>query len=113
MVIQKIGSQAFQAYQQKINKIEDTAAHAEQIRRVPGDDASLSAEQVRRSQNDAVQLSPESKELQRLRDIVAKAPDVREEKVQEIKNQIKSGTYEVSAERLAGKLLGGRIDEKA
>ncbi|MCL5256755.1 MAG: flagellar biosynthesis anti-sigma factor FlgM [Chloroflexi bacterium] len=112
MVIQKIGSQAIQAYQQKINKVEDKTVQTEQVRRVPGDDGVQPSAQVRR-QVDAVQLSPESKELQKLRDIVSKATDVREEKVQTIKNQIQAGTYEVSAEKLAGKLLGGRIDEKA
>lgn len=112
MVIHKITSHAIHAYQQKINKTEDKVVNAEHAGRAAGSEPAA-AEQARRTQADKVQLSPEGKELQKLRDIVLKAPEVREEKVQSIKDQIKAGTYEVSADQLANKLLGGKIDEKA
>jgi flagellar biosynthesis anti-sigma factor FlgM len=32
-------------------------------------------------------------------------PDVREEKVQQIKSQVEKGTYNVSAEKIAGKMV--------
>ncbi|NTW07812.1 MAG: flagellar biosynthesis anti-sigma factor FlgM, partial [Syntrophaceae bacterium] len=36
-------------------------------------------------------------------------PDIREEKIQEIKKQIDNGEYNVSGEKIAGKMVGESI----
>ncbi|MBI3968730.1 MAG: flagellar biosynthesis anti-sigma factor FlgM [Chloroflexi bacterium] len=55
---------------------------------------------------DTVEISDEARELARARQAVDAAPDVRSEHVAEIKKQVEAGTYSVSPELLARKMLG-------
>lgn len=54
---------------------------------------------------DQLQLSSQAKEVQTAKTAIAKAPDIREDVVAPIKEQIQNGTYEVSAESFADKLF--------
>ncbi len=54
---------------------------------------------------DSVTLSDGAKSLAAARDAVKAAPDVRDDKVSEIKQQVTDGTYKVSAKVLARKML--------
>jgi len=56
-----------------------------------------------------VDLSTQAKDIQQVKNALTKVPDVREEKVQEIKNQVENGTYNVSGEEIAGKMVGESI----
>ena len=60
-----------------------------------------------RSSSDTVEISDRSRELARARQAVDAAPDVRADKVAEIKKRIEDGTYTVSPHLLAQKLLEG------
>jgi flagellar biosynthesis anti-sigma factor FlgM len=60
-----------------------------------------------RTPSDTLEISDRSRELARARQAVEDAPDVRADKVAEIKQRIEDGTYSVSPELLARKLLGG------
>ena len=62
------------------------------------------------SASDKVEISSFGKELQIAKQAVSNAPDVREDKVAELKNQIANGTYSVSPESFAEKLLA-KYDE--
>jgi len=53
-----------------------------------------------------VNLSTMAKEIHQAKVEVSKMPDVREEKVQEIRNQVEKGTYSVSGEQIANKMVG-------
>jgi negative regulator of flagellin synthesis FlgM len=53
-----------------------------------------------------VEISDRSRELARARQAVDAAPDVRADKVAEIRQRIEDGTYSVPPELLAQKLLG-------
>lgn len=55
---------------------------------------------------DQAQLSPEAKALQSALAAVKEAPEVREEKVAELREAVRSGTYNVSAQEIADKMLG-------
>jgi len=55
---------------------------------------------------DRVLLSPMAKEIQMAKSRLQEIPDVRAEKVTDIKNQISQGTYPVSSEKIAHRLLG-------
>ncbi|WP_079907177.1 MULTISPECIES: flagellar biosynthesis anti-sigma factor FlgM [unclassified Carboxydocella] len=55
---------------------------------------------------DQAQLSPEAKALQAALAAVKEAPEVREEKVAELREAVRSGTYNVSAQEIADKMLG-------
>ncbi len=54
---------------------------------------------------DSVTLSDGAKSLAAARDAVKNAPDVRDQKVSEIKQQVSDGTYSVPAKVLARKML--------
>jgi negative regulator of flagellin synthesis FlgM len=54
---------------------------------------------------DSVTLSDSARLLAAARDAVKNAPDVRDQKVAEIKQQVTDGTYSVSARLLARKML--------
>ena len=55
---------------------------------------------------DAVEISNLGKDIQVAKQAVKNAPDVREDLVASYKEQMKAGTYSVTAEQLANKLLG-------
>ena len=54
---------------------------------------------------DAVEISSIGKDIQTAKSAVKAAPDVRENKIADIKKQISAGTYNVSGESFADKLL--------
>ena len=56
-----------------------------------------------------VDLSTQAKDIQLAKNALSKLPDVREEKVQEIKSQVEKGIYSVSGEKIAGKMVGESI----
>ncbi len=64
---------------------------------------------IKRSENksfkDKVEISQAGKDYQTAKAAVAAAPDIREDKVEAIKQKIASGTYDVSGEKLADKLI--------
>ncbi|MCR5508950.1 MAG: flagellar biosynthesis anti-sigma factor FlgM [Lachnospiraceae bacterium] len=57
------------------------------------------------SRTDQVQISSLGKDIQTLKQAVASAPDVREELTAPIKAKVQSGSYDVSTDDFAGKLL--------
>lgn len=59
--------------------------------------------------NDKLEISQTAKSYQAARAAVGTASDVRMDKVASIKEQIAAGTYKISSEAIADKLLG-RID---
>ncbi|MBP1597041.1 MAG: Anti-sigma-28 factor, FlgM [Acidobacteria bacterium] len=61
---------------------------------------------------DRVELSVRSREIQHLDELIRSTPDVREALVERVRLSIESGTYNVKAEQVAEKILGGNlIDE--
>jgi negative regulator of flagellin synthesis FlgM len=53
-----------------------------------------------------VELSSDVKDLQYIKKAVDELPDVREDKVLDLKKQIQEGTYNVNGEKIAQKMLG-------
>ncbi|MHB9130810.1 MAG: flagellar biosynthesis anti-sigma factor FlgM [Armatimonadota bacterium] len=62
-----------------------------------GTDATLST--------DTVELSADVSTIETARKIIAATPDVREEKVEALRQQIQNGTYRPPAEEIADKIL--------
>ncbi len=58
-----------------------------------------------RGGSDKIELSSFGKELSVARQAVSEASDVREDRIAELKSAIKSGTYDLSVDRLADKLV--------
>ena len=61
------------------------------------------------SSADKVVLSPKAKEINDARQRAASMPDVREEKVHEIRQQITTGTYTVNAGKIAFNMIKDSI----
>lgn len=55
--------------------------------------------------SDEVQISQAGKDFQIAKKAVADAPDVREDKISSLKSSVEAGTYQVSADDFASKLL--------
>ena len=61
--------------------------------------------------SDALQLSQTGKDIQVLKQAVKDVPDIREDKVNELKAKLASGTYNVSGKELADKLVNNYFNE--
>jgi negative regulator of flagellin synthesis FlgM len=59
--------------------------------------------------SDRLELSVKGQQISHLEDLIGSTPDVREWRVQEVRNQIESGTYNVKAEKIAEKIVGGNL----
>jgi len=57
------------------------------------------------SSKDEVALSSEAKEFANMSKLLSEVPDVRIDKVEEIKNRMSSGNYNVKSEEVAEKIL--------
>lgn len=68
------------------------------------------AKTARTSASDSFEISSIAKDLQIAKQATSATTDVREDKVQDIKNRMQAGTYKVSiedvAENLAARLIG-------
>ena len=54
---------------------------------------------------DKVDLSAQSKEMNKIRDVLKATPDVRTEKVEALKKQVESGQYVVNSNSVAEKMI--------
>jgi len=61
---------------------------------------------------DQVTLSESAKNIARLMVEVSNIPDIRADKVEELKNAINSGTYEVRGSEIAGKIIKEALIDK-
>ncbi|MSS63878.1 flagellar biosynthesis anti-sigma factor FlgM [Velocimicrobium porci] len=55
--------------------------------------------------SDSLELSQTGKDYQIAKQAAKDAPDIREDKVNQLKEQLKSGTYQVTGEEFAEKIL--------
>ena len=62
-------------------------------------------------QNDKVSLSNASKDFKIAEEAVTKAEDVRQEKVDQIKQDVADGRYTVNADKVAEKMIGTLISD--
>lgn len=68
-------------------------------------------EKDRSGQDTIVNLSQASKEAQKIKEIILSEPDIRENKVSALKEEIESGRYKIDHKRVADKLVDTFIDE--
>ena len=61
---------------------------------------------------DRLELSVRSREISHLDELVRSTPDVREMKVEQVRREIEAGTYNVKAEKIAEKIIGGYLLDK-
>lgn len=56
-------------------------------------------------ESDVLEISGPARQVAKLREEIAKVPDVREERIADIKARIKSGTYAVPSREVARKMI--------
>ncbi|MBI5577889.1 MAG: flagellar biosynthesis anti-sigma factor FlgM [Deltaproteobacteria bacterium] len=56
-------------------------------------------------QTDTVVISDAAKRVQEAQKQIQAIPDVRADRVAELRNQIENGTYEIKADQIAGKMI--------
>ena len=61
--------------------------------------------------SDRVELSPQSRDMKKIHEILATTPEVRTEKVAELKKAIEDGTYRVKTEDIADKMIQEMVFE--
>jgi negative regulator of flagellin synthesis FlgM len=59
--------------------------------------------------SDRLEISARSREISHLNELIQSTPDIREEKVAAVRREIESGTYNVKAEKIAEKIIGGNL----
>jgi flagellar biosynthesis anti-sigma factor FlgM len=59
--------------------------------------------------SDRLELSTRSREISHLDELIRSTPDVRQSRIDEVHRQIASGTYNVKAEKIAEKIVGGNL----
>jgi negative regulator of flagellin synthesis FlgM len=64
------------------------------------------------SEKDRIELSVRSLEIQHLDELITSTSDVREAKVEQIRSAIESGTYNVKAEQIADRIIGGNLIDR-
>lgn len=79
-----------------LNRVQDTAERQESKGPTPAHEASV----------DRLELSGAAKALQQARQLLDALPEVRLEKVTELKGLIQQGEYNVKGEAVAAKMLG-------
>ncbi len=58
---------------------------------------------------DKVEISAQSKEIKKINDLLEKTPDVRGDRVKELKKLIQEGQYNVDSQTVAGKMIDESI----
>ena len=91
----------------KISKVDDAAVQAlqqyQKIDKVQGElnpkvDGNAAPEEK-------VNLSTKARDIQQLQDAVNQLPDVREDKVRELKDRVDRGAYDVNGQKIAEKMV--------
>ena len=68
-------------------------------------------EKVDKTKEDGVEISKLGRDIQVVREGLKQAPDIRQDKVNDIIRRMESGTYSVSAEEVANKIVDNYFDE--
>ena len=91
----------------KISKVDDAAIQAVQQYQKADKVQEESGPKVGGSAapEEKVNLSTKARDIQQLRDAVSQLPDVREDKISELKDQVDTGTYDVNGQKIAEKMV--------
>jgi negative regulator of flagellin synthesis FlgM len=64
------------------------------------------------SNGDKVALSPQARQIQEARVIIDSLPDVRQDKIDELKSRIANNTYEIDAKKIAEKMIDTALNNE-
>ena len=80
-------------------------AYVNQVQDKDKVDAKVEQPEKQPAKADTVVLSDTAKKVQEAQKQLKAIPDVREDKVAQLKEQIENGTYEIDEEKIAGKMI--------
>lgn len=80
-------------------------AYVNQVQEKDKVDATHEQPEKQQTKADTVVLSDTAKKVQEAQKQLETLPDVREDKVAQLKEQIENGTYEIDEEKIAGKII--------
>jgi len=91
----------------KISKVDDAAVQAlQQYQKADKVQNELNPKvNGNAAPDEKVNLSTKARDIQQLRDAVSQLPDVREDKVRELKDQVDKGAYDVNGQKIAEKMV--------
>jgi negative regulator of flagellin synthesis FlgM len=93
----------------KISDNKPTIDLINQIKHPPGQEKVISLEKKSNKREalaqETVEISQKASDLNKIRNIIQKTPDIREEKIASLKEKIATGNYKVSSQDIAGKML--------
>ena len=91
----------------KISKVDDAAIQAVQQYQKTDKVQEESGPKVGGSAapEEKVNLSTKARDIQQLRDAVSQLPDVREDKVRELKDKVDKGAYDANGQKIAEKMV--------
>ncbi len=102
MNINRISSEIARLYSNRAQQSREGSAA-----RPAGSSSASSAGGVGGMRPDSVSISSTLREVRRILQVIKNLPDVREEKVGPLREQVRNGTYQVSEEALASHLVNG------
>ena len=80
-------------------------AYVNQVQEKDTVDAAAGQQEQQQAKADTVALSSAAKDIQEAQRQLEAIPDVREDKVAQLKEQIENGTYQIDEEKIADKML--------
>ena len=82
-----------------IQRIDSQTTQVSRAQRVAGEEAP--------PESDRIELSIRGREVQHLNEMIQATPDIRADRVDQVRSALQNGTYNVNAEMIADKILGG------
>jgi len=95
----------------KVNDLSQGSNQIQYVNQANPQDKSPAAQDIKNQETlvDKVELSAESKEIKKINDVLEMTPDVRADRVAELKKQIQEDRYQVDSEAVAGKMIDQTI----
>ena len=84
-----------------IQRLDSSQTPAPRARRFGGEEF--------KPESDRIELSIRGREVQRLNEMIQSTPDIRADRVEQVRIAVENGTYNVRAEMIAEKILGGEV----
>ena len=91
----------------KINELNQGSNTIQYVNQPNAQEKQSAAQEVKNKEasQDKVELSAESREIKKINDALEMTPDVRAERVAELKKLVQEGRYQVDSEALADKMI--------
>jgi negative regulator of flagellin synthesis FlgM len=91
------------------NPLIGSNANVQRIESPQQSERTQKSDEGRNPDADRLELSVKSREISHLDELVRSTPDIREMRIEQVRRDIEAGTYNVKAEKIAEKIIGGNL----